>query len=249
MSTNKKATKKKAVKKNLAAKKKKTAAKKGPAKSKKTSTPKKSVKKPKTQAKSISTAKAKSKTKVKTKTKAKAKPKTKVKTKIKTSGKIKTKTKSQVKAKLKTAKPKKSLAKTVASKKKDDKQDIPVKPKPKKPVKLDGTTLKIRSRLMENRSELLRLLESSQALERNVGELNFSNEIDLASSLEGREMGFQLSSRDRNELKLIDEALVRMKDGTYGVCDSCDKKIGSKRLQILPLTSLCIECQESLEYK
>jgi DnaK suppressor protein len=93
----------------------------------------------------------------------------------------------------------------------------------------------------------MRLIESSQALERNVGELNFSNEIDLASSLEGREMGFQLSSRDRNELKLIDEALIRMKEGTYGKCGSCEKKIGVKRLQILPLTALCIECQESLE--
>ena len=168
--------------------------------------------------------------------------------KAKPTSKSKTKTISKVKAKSKTAKPKKSATKAKPAKKKVEKQKLPVKAKPKKPVKLDKATLKIRGRLVENRGELLRLLESSQALERNVGELNFSNEIDLASSLEGREMGFQLSSRDRNELKLIDEALLRMQGGTYGVCDSCDKKIGAKRLQILPLTPLCIECQESLEH-
>ncbi len=237
MSTKKKVTKKKAVRKKPAVKKK-TIAKKGPAKSKTKSTPKNSVKKPKTQAKSKSSAKAKSKTKVKAKTKTKATSKTK------------TETKSVVKAKSKTAKPKESSAKSAPSKKKGDQQDIPIEtqPKPRKPVKLDGTTLKIRERLVENRTELLHLLESSQAQERNVGELNFSNEIDLASSLESREMGFQLSSRDRNELKLIDEALFKMKDGLYGICDSCEKKIGAKRLQILPLTSLCIECQESLEH-
>ena len=92
------------------------------------------------------------------------------------------------------------------------------------------------------------MLESSQAMERDVEGLTFSNEIDLASSLEGREMVFQLSSRDRRELKLIDETLIKIKEGTYGICESCGKKITTKRLQILPLTTLCIECKESAEY-
>ena len=80
-----------------------------------------------------------------------------------------------------------------------------------------------------------------------MGDLTFSNEIDLASSLEGREMLFQLTSRDRNELKLIEEALFRINSGSYGECESCEKKISLKRLQIMPLTALCIECQEAAE--
>ncbi|MDP7148737.1 MAG: TraR/DksA family transcriptional regulator [Nitrospinaceae bacterium] len=78
--------------------------------------------------------------------------------------------------------------------------------------------------------------------------MNFSNEIDMASSLEGREMMFQLTSRDRNELKMIKEALYKIDSGTYGICDSCSKKISTKRLKILPLSSLCIECKESMEH-
>ena len=61
-------------------------------------------------------------------------------------------------------------------------------------------------------------------------------------------MIFQLSSRDRNELKLIEDALYKIREGRYGMCESCGKRITMKRLQILPLTSLCIECQENLEH-
>ena len=112
---------------------------------------------------------------------------------------------------------------------------------------LDPTVLKIRERLIVNRGELLNSIQASQSVERNTGDLTFSNEIDLASSLEGREMIFQLTSRDRNEFKLIEEALFRINNSSYGECESCEKKISLKRLQIMPLTSLCIECQEAAE--
>ena len=112
---------------------------------------------------------------------------------------------------------------------------------------LDPAIRKIRNRLIANRTELLKLIRSSQSVERDAGDLTFSNEIDLASSLEGREMIFQLTSRDRNELKLIEDTLFRITNGTYGQCESCEKKISLKRLQIMPLTSLCIECQEATE--
>ena len=121
--------------------------------------------------------------------------------------------------------------------------DVPL---PKRP--LDPAFEKIRQNLLASRSDLFKLIESSQELERNVSELTFSNEIDLASSLEGREMVFQLASRDRNGLKLIDDALFKMARGTYSICEGCGKPIGLKRLQIMPLTQFCIECQELMEH-
>ena len=121
----------------------------------------------------------------------------------------------------------------------------PVKKRvPKHP---DTLVLKIKTRLLKERSDLLAMIRSSQEVERNVGDITFSNEIDLASSLEGREMAFQLSSRERNELRLIEDALFKITSGNYGVCEGCSNIIGVKRLQILPLTSLCIQCQENLE--
>lgn len=123
-------------------------------------------------------------------------------------------------------------------------------PKAVQPVHkpLDPVFAKIRHGLLASRAELFKMVVSSQELERNVSELTFSNEIDLASSLEGREMVFQLASRDRNGLKLIDDALFKLAHGTYGICEACAKPIGIKRLQILPLTQFCIECQENMEH-
>ncbi len=113
--------------------------------------------------------------------------------------------------------------------------------------KLGPEVLKIRERLLAKRSDLLKLIQSSKSLERDAGDLTFSNEIDLASSLEGREMLFQLTSRDRNELRLIQEALFRINEGTFGACESCEEQISLKRLHIMPLTPLCISCQEAAE--
>ncbi len=160
------------------------------------------------------------------------------------------------KAKKQSAKktPKKKAAKPKArSKSKAKKSSLTGKPKNLKvirevrPKKLEPGVNKIREKLLQNRAELMKILQSSQAIERDVGELSFSNEIDLASSLEGREMMFQLSSRDRHGMKMMEKALFKIDRGLYGVCESCAKKISMKRLQILPLSTLCIECQESLE--
>ncbi len=165
------------------------------------------------------------------------------------------------KAKKKTAKKKtsakkkvtkKTAAKKASPKKKTKGSKTNIKPSKLRLVKqehpqIGPAVLKIRERLIDNRGELLKLIRASQSVERDAGDLTFSNEIDLASSLEGREMIFQLTSRDRNELKLIEEALFRINNGSYGECESCEKKITLKRLQIMPLTTLCIECQEAAE--
>jgi len=162
---------------------------------------------------------------------------------------------------------KKAVKKRTAPKKAVQKKKTPAKKATQKPAKktktitkkkispvkkgvpkhLDTLVFKIRARLLKERSELLAMIRSSQEVERNVGDITFSNEIDLASSLEGREMAFQLSSRERNELRLIEDALFKITSGNYGMCEGCSKIIGAKRLQILPLTSLCIQCQENLE--
>jgi len=203
--------------------------------------------------------KAATKKKVKAKKKAKSPTKAKpAKTKKKTTPKKKTKAKktSAKKAvKKKKAPPKRAAPKKVVAKKAEP-TVAPINAAPKKTAKpprktasrkLDPLILKVKEQLVYQRNDLLKMIQSSREVERNVEDITFSNEIDLASSLEGREMAFQLSSRERNELRLIEDALLKMGKGTYGVCDSCSKNIPVKRLQIMPLTPLCIDCQENLE--
>jgi len=143
---------------------------------------------------------------------------------------------------------KKAVRKKAAPKKVVEPPEEIIKPFVKSPFKKnDPKILKIQERLTQDRKRLVGMLRSSKEVERTISDITFSNEIDLASSLEGREMAFQLSSRERNELRMVEEALFKIKGDTYGVCDSCSKYITLKRLEILPLTALCIECQENLE--
>ena len=200
--------------------------------------------------KSSSTSKVKKNIKGKVKTKAKIKTKaiTKIKTKAKPKAKIKTKaiakikTKAKPKAKIKT----KAITKIKTEVKKQTKRPQPKTIKSKK-IETDPSTSKIRDHLEANQQELLNIIQSNQSAERKTSESNFSNEIDMASDLEGREMMFQLTSRDRNELKKIREAIYKIDHGTYGICESCSKKISPKRLKILPLSTLCIDCKEAME--
>ena len=112
---------------------------------------------------------------------------------------------------------------------------------------LGREAIKIRGQLAINQQELLNIIQINQSTERKTSESNFSNEIDMASDLEGREMMFQLTSRDRNELKRIQDAIYKIDHGVYGICESCSKKISTKRLKILPLSTLCIQCKEAME--
>ncbi len=238
------ATKKKTVKKKTGKKKapvkKKVAKKKMPAKKK---VSRKATKKKAPVKKKAAKKKMPAKKKTIKKTKKTSTPKAKKKL-------VKKKTTKKSSPTKKVKKASKKPPSKVASKKKaaSSKKVEVTKPKKSKALpKLGPETMKIKERLMGKRNELLKLIQSSKSLERDIGDITFSNEIDLASSLEGREMVFQLTSRDRNELRLIEEAVFRINEGTYGACESCEKKISLKRLQIMPLTSLCIECQEAAE--
>ncbi|HEY2093517.1 MAG TPA: TraR/DksA family transcriptional regulator [Thermoanaerobaculia bacterium] len=70
---------------------------------------------------------------------------------------------------------------------------------------------------------------------------------DKAASAYSKELNFSLSDAERNSLKLVEEALDRVKEGTFGACTNCGNTIGEKRLQAIPWTAYCIDCQELVE--
>jgi DnaK suppressor protein len=70
---------------------------------------------------------------------------------------------------------------------------------------------------------------------------------DKAASAYSKELNFSLSDTERQVLVQIDEALTRVRTGAYGVCQNCGTVIGEKRLQAIPWTPHCIDCQELLE--
>jgi len=70
---------------------------------------------------------------------------------------------------------------------------------------------------------------------------------DLASDERDREINFILNDREREKLVAIDEALLRIKEKTYGLCETCEGEIQLGRLKILPFSHLCVKCQEENE--
>jgi RNA polymerase-binding protein DksA len=62
-----------------------------------------------------------------------------------------------------------------------------------------------------------------------------------------RDMEVTLVELESATLKLIGEALRRLEESTYGICRSCGEPIAEARLQALPFTSLCRDCQEEVE--
>jgi DnaK suppressor protein len=70
---------------------------------------------------------------------------------------------------------------------------------------------------------------------------------DLASEERDREINLILSDRDRDKLQAIEDALERINDGSYGICEMCEEEIAPERLEALPFTRLCVTCQGEME--
>jgi len=60
-------------------------------------------------------------------------------------------------------------------------------------------------------------------------------------------MDFALMEMESETLRKIDEALLRLDEGTYGICSECDESISEMRLKALPFATLCRDCQEQAE--
>lgn len=67
---------------------------------------------------------------------------------------------------------------------------------------------------------------------------------DQASDAQEREKAYHMASSEGRLLYHIDEALQRIKEGTYGACLTCGKKIQKTRLEVVPHARLCIECKK-----
>jgi DnaK suppressor protein len=104
-----------------------------------------------------------------------------------------------------------------------------------------------RKRLETRRGELVRKLSEFRDETKTV-ETDIAQDLaDKAESSYTKEFLLSLSDAEREQLFQIDAALKRIDKGEYGRCQTCQKEIGKKRLNALPWTPLCIECQEKSE--
>ncbi|PYV59332.1 MAG: RNA polymerase-binding protein DksA [Acidobacteria bacterium] len=104
-----------------------------------------------------------------------------------------------------------------------------------------------RKRLESRQQDLRRMVTRTEQDGRAADEDTAQDIADRAASSYNKEFLFHQSNNDRQLLQMVEGALSRIREGSFGECISCGKDINPKRLEAVPWTRHCIECQEKLE--
>jgi len=87
-----------------------------------------------------------------------------------------------------------------------------------------------------------KIVEDLESLLGSASDLGDLSSLDLE-----RNVDYELLTMYTENMKDIDEALDRLDEGTYGICEECGEEIGAKRLQVVPFAICCLECQREKE--
>jgi DnaK suppressor protein len=104
-----------------------------------------------------------------------------------------------------------------------------------------------KKKLETRQQELRRTVSRTEQDGRTVDEDSAQDIADRAASSYTKEFLFHQSNNDRQILAMVEGALSRIREGSFGECIACGKEINAKRLDAVPWTRHCIECQEKLE--
>lgn len=81
----------------------------------------------------------------------------------------------------------------------------------------------------------------------NLVEKKSADEVDFAQNLIINEMVEKLSMREKDIFCKLNNALQRIEEGSFGLCEECEEPIAEKRLQAIPYCTACISCAEQQE--
>ncbi|MGD0626578.1 MAG: TraR/DksA family transcriptional regulator [Thermodesulfobacteriota bacterium] len=139
---------------------------------------------------------------------------------------------------------------TKVPKKKMLKKPIKSLAKPKEPIKAPpakGDKAATRKLLSDMREKQIAEISENLVPESLTASSDIGDLVDQAGDERDRELSLLLTGRDKEKLAAINEALEKLKEGTYGVCEECGDKIGQGRLKVMPLAKYCVTCQSNLE--
>ena len=125
----------------------------------------------------------------------------------------------------------------------------------KRPVKMSDEDLKFfEDMLIEKRRQIVTAQTDFDKTETfknqaQAGEGGESNSADLATDYNALETNFSLAAREGKYLVYLEEALKRIKKGTFGVCKVCGELIPKARLIAVPTATKCVNCKEETKRK
>ena len=108
--------------------------------------------------------------------------------------------------------------------------------------KIDG----YRRQLLTRRESIAEALRSATVDFIN-DESVYTDAVDQAAADADKSFILQMKNRERNVLSQIDEAIKRLDEGSFGVCERCSESISEARIDAFPFTTLCIDCKAELE--
>lgn len=91
------------------------------------------------------------------------------------------------------------------------------------------------------------LIEKLNGNDLSVDDSETPDPVDLAVRNYSKNVMLAVSENESRQLTLIDEALLRIEDDEFGICQNCQKAVQPKRLAAIPWARYCLDCQELLE--
>ncbi len=104
-----------------------------------------------------------------------------------------------------------------------------------------------RKQLEERQQALRKIVASTEQAGRDADVGTAQDIADRAANSYTKEFLFYQSNNERQTLNLVESALARIREGTFGECINCGNEINAKRLDAVPWTRYCINCQEKME--
>jgi len=101
--------------------------------------------------------------------------------------------------------------------------------------------------LLKQKEEILEILDNLRNEFKDVNSCDIKEEVDFASCSSNNENNFLIYTKQHQELKEIEEALIAIKKGEYGICKMCEEAINPERLKVKPFAKYCIDCRELIE--
>lgn len=100
--------------------------------------------------------------------------------------------------------------------------------------------------LIRRMADLLGVAEETVS-RMSKSDATFPDPLDRAMSESSRTIELKKRDRERKLIQKIKNALKKIDDGTYGICENCDGQISEDRLKVRPEATMCIECKEEEE--
>jgi DnaK suppressor protein len=113
---------------------------------------------------------------------------------------------------------------------------------------MDTKTLKVyRKRLVDQKTDITKGYDKTRAQGKQVDSEVSHDPVDKAANSYTKEFLFSLSNKERDEIQMIDDAIIRIDEKRFGACVVCGDDVERKRLEAVPWAKHCLSCQEKIE--